>query len=203
MSDSPPSHDSLRTRHTLLGRLREGGDKRGWEEFFEIYSRLIYNVARKSGLEHAAAEDVVQESLLSVTQSLPGFDPDPAKGRFRGWLLRIVRCRIIDQQRKNGRWERHSEPLAETGEDCPVPAELECLWQQEWEASLMTEALRLVQAKVSARQYMLFDMAVIRQTPLRQITQALGVSMTQVYLARHRVGRLLRLEITRLRGAEG
>lgn len=203
MPDKPATQDSLRTRYSLLGRLQQGGDTHGWDEFFEIYRRLIYNVARKSGLDHEGAEDVVQESLLSVTQSLPGFDSDPAKGRFRGWLLRIVRCRIIDYQRRNGRWEQHSEPLAETGEHCPVPAELERLWQEEWEESLMNAALRLVQAKVSARQFMLFDMAVIRQTPLRQITQALGVSMTQVYLARHRVGRLLRLEITRLRGVEG
>lgn len=202
MSDTPPTRDSLLTRHTLLERLQQGGDQCGWGEFFEIYRRLIYNVARKSGLDHEAAEDVVQESLLSVTQSLPDFDPDPARGRFRGWLLRIVRCRIIDHQRKNGRWQRQTRPLEDSGEDGQVPAELERLWQSEWEESLMAAALRLVQVKVSARQFMIFDMAVIRQTPAGQITRALGVNLTQVYLARHRVGRLLRQEIARLRGRD-
>jgi hypothetical protein len=39
--------ESIATRASLLGRLRNWEDAESWEEFTRIYWRLIYNVARK------------------------------------------------------------------------------------------------------------------------------------------------------------
>lgn len=47
-----PGTDSVPlTRQTLLSRLRDWQDQEGWQEFFDTYWRLIYNVARKAGLD--------------------------------------------------------------------------------------------------------------------------------------------------------
>src|SRR5215510_11588728 len=43
-------YDSVRTRTSLLSRLRNVDDDASWRTFFDTYWRLIYNVARKSGL---------------------------------------------------------------------------------------------------------------------------------------------------------
>ena len=57
------------TRRTLLERLRRTRtDEAGWYDFFDTYSRLIYSVARKSGLGHSDAEDMVQATTLKVAQ---------------------------------------------------------------------------------------------------------------------------------------
>ena len=37
------------TRASLLSRLKDGTADEGWREFFEIYWKLIYNTARRSG----------------------------------------------------------------------------------------------------------------------------------------------------------
>jgi RNA polymerase sigma-70 factor (ECF subfamily) len=52
------SDDSLLTRRTLLSRLRNLDDQESWRTFFELYWRLLYNVARKSGLDDSGAQEL-------------------------------------------------------------------------------------------------------------------------------------------------
>src|ERR1044071_1926253 len=95
----------LPTRQSLLSRLRDWENQDSWREFFDTYWQLIYQVARKAGFNDAEAQDVVQETLLSVAQQMPGFKYDRTAGRFKGWLLQIARRRIADQFRKRYRIE--------------------------------------------------------------------------------------------------
>jgi DNA-directed RNA polymerase specialized sigma24 family protein len=52
--------------------------------------RLFYNVARRSGLDESSAQDIVQETVISVARRIPGFQYDPERGSFKQWLLRIT-----------------------------------------------------------------------------------------------------------------
>src|SRR5712671_4553337 len=99
-------YDSLPTQRSLLSRLRDLGDSDSWRTFFDTYWRLIYNLARKSGLSDADAQDVVQETVIAVARKMPEFRYDPAKGSFKQWLLLITRRRIHDHLRKLYRSER-------------------------------------------------------------------------------------------------
>src|SRR5215510_10488861 len=89
------------TRRSLLSRLKSWDNQDSWREFFSTYWRLIYSVAIKAGLKDAEAQDVVQDTILSVAQRMPGFKYDPALGSFKSWLLLIIRRRIADQLRKH------------------------------------------------------------------------------------------------------
>src|SRR5580765_5869827 len=88
------------TRATLIYRLKDWQDQSSWQEFFDTYWKLIYGVARKAGLTDAEAQDVVQETLVSVSKHMPTFNYDPALGSFKAWLLNMTRWRIIGQFRK-------------------------------------------------------------------------------------------------------
>src|SRR5678816_2584737 len=92
--------DSLPTRQSLLSRLRDLDDQESWRVFFDRYWRLFYNVARRSGLDDASAQDIVQETVIAVAGKMPGFSYDPQRGAFKQWLLRITRRRIVDHLRK-------------------------------------------------------------------------------------------------------
>jgi RNA polymerase sigma-70 factor (ECF subfamily) len=94
MSDD--AHEFLATRHSLLARLKDWEDQTGWREFFDADGRLIYAVARKAGLSDAEAQDVVQETVLTVAKKIADFTARP-DGSFKGWLLTIARRRIADQ----------------------------------------------------------------------------------------------------------
>src|SRR5687767_6840579 len=89
-------NEFIPTRRRLLSRLKNWDDQDSWRQFFDTYCRLIYRVAVKAGLTDAAAQDVVQESILSVAQRMPGFQYDPAVGSFKSWLMLVIRRRIAD-----------------------------------------------------------------------------------------------------------
>src|SRR3989441_7096296 len=97
------SDQSLATRWTLIERLKNGDEQESWRQFFDTYWKLIYGVAIKSGLTHPEAQDVVQETVISVCESMQNFKADPAYGSFKAWLLNLTRWRITDQVRKRPR----------------------------------------------------------------------------------------------------
>ncbi|HOW68925.1 MAG TPA: sigma-70 family RNA polymerase sigma factor, partial [Verrucomicrobiota bacterium] len=99
--------DLIPTRWSLLTRLKNWEDHDSWHVFFNTYWRLIYCVARKAGLSDSAAQDVVQETLLTVARKLPEFKTNPEAGSFKGWLMQITRRRIIDQWRKLQRHDKN------------------------------------------------------------------------------------------------
>jgi RNA polymerase sigma-70 factor (ECF subfamily) len=200
--------DFLPTRRSLLSRLRNPDDNASWEDFFRTYSKLIHRVAIKAGLTESEAEEVVQETLITVSKKIPGFKYDSALGSFKGWLLQIVRWRIADQMRRRSPQEAGSRAsTSETGsrrtrtvERLPDPRQidLEVLWDEEWQRAALTAAGARVKAQVSPKQYQIFDLYVLKQWPVAKVSETLGVSATQVYLAKHRVSRLMTQELRKV-----
>src|SRR5579864_2122563 len=100
MNEPPP------TQPSLLVRLRDPRDEQAWTEFVEIYGPLIQQLARQRGLQDADAADLVQEVFRAVAGAIERYDPDPAKGSFRGWLSTIARnlvVNLLDAQRRHPR----------------------------------------------------------------------------------------------------
>src|SRR6266496_5563806 len=101
------AQSSLATRRSLLSRLKESNAQESWRQFFDAYWRLIYTTALNAGLTDWEAQEVVQETLLTVAKKIKSFRYDPVVGSFKGWLLTIVRWRIADQFRKR---QQHIQP---------------------------------------------------------------------------------------------
>ena len=81
---------------TLVVPGNTGQDSRAWPEFVEIYSPIIFEFARRYGLQDADAADVMQEVLRSVSRSIGNFRYDRERGSFRGWLMAVARSRLHD-----------------------------------------------------------------------------------------------------------
>ena len=194
--------DSLQTRRSLLTRLKDLDDQAGWRAFFDRYWRLIYNVARKSGLSDADAQEIVQDTMASLAGQKGGVQHDPARGRFRALLLTIVRRRVVDLWRRRERQAGREVAMEdEAALDAAAPAAgsgFETLWDAEWRQSLLENAMARVQPNVSARQLQIFDLSVVQGVPAAEIKARLGVSMTQIYMARFRVGRRVKAELATL-----
>src|SRR5262245_59571299 len=95
-STDPNVEELLPTRRSLVNRLKNWDDQESWRVFFNTYWKLIYGVATKAGLSDSEAQDVVQESLLTVAKKMPTFEYNSRLGSFKGWLLLITRRRIVD-----------------------------------------------------------------------------------------------------------
>jgi len=193
--------DPIPTRYTLLSRLEDWDDQDSWKDFIDIYWRLIYSVAIKSGLTEAEAQDVVQETIISVARDIQKFKRDRALGSFKGWLRNVIRWRIADQLRKRTRAGRGDD--SKTGADVaeiPDPAgnAAESVWEEEWQANLLKAAMETIKSRVKEEHYQIFDLYVIKQWPVRNVARALGVNVGLVYLVKYRISALLKKEIRRL-----
>src|SRR6266498_2796314 len=212
MTDEP--NEFLPTRHSLLVRLKDWEDQTSWREFFDTYWRLIHAVARKAGFSDGEAQEVVQETVLTVAKKIADFKARP-DGSFKGWLLQITRRRIADQLEKRDKVGQASR-LLEAGkrpalrcDDAtrtatverigdPASFDLDACFEEQWQQRLLDAATERVKQQISPKQYQMFELSVLREWPVRKVALTLGVSATQVYLARHRVGRLLKKEVKRL-----
>jgi len=200
------SDTMLPTRQSLLSRLRDWEDAVGWHEFFDSYWRLIYKVARKSGLTDVEAQDVVQNTFIYLSRRMPRFHYDRTCGSFKSWLRVVTRSRInvyIRTEKKNEPLIRNAfgEEELDAVEAQPDPAgdALDKVWQSEWEENLVDSPFRKLRSKVSSQQLLIFRTAMLGELPLGQVAKKLGVNLAQVYLARHRVGKLFKDEVRRLR----
>jgi RNA polymerase sigma-70 factor (ECF subfamily) len=194
----------LPTRASLLERLKDWQDQQGWQEFFDLYWHLIYNTSLRAGLSDAEAQDVVQETLISVARQMPGFDYDPSKGSFKAWLLNLTRWRITDQWRKRDKHLAEHRPAPAEDPDrtatveriaAPAGAGLEGIWDEEWRRHAMDAALQRVRCKVKPGHYQVFDLHVIKEWPVNKVAETMGLKASQVYLIKHRVSRLLQEEL--------
>ena len=191
------------TRASLLSRLKDWQDETSWKVFFDTYWKLIYNAAIKAGLSDAEAQDVVQETVISVFKAIPDFQYKAAGGSFKSWLLQLTAWRIGDQfrnrQRNIQRVNRLTDSTARTAtvEGVPDPAGsgIEAIWDEEWEQNLMSAATERVKRAVDPKQYQIFDLYVLKNWPARKVASTLRVNLGRVYLAKHRIGTMIKKEI--------
>jgi RNA polymerase sigma-70 factor (ECF subfamily) len=152
-----------------------------------------------------SAQEVVQETIITVAKNIGKLRYDPAVGSFKGWLLNITRWRIADQFRKRlpeAPQHRRVDDTRVTGTmDRFAGADskaLDELWEREWKENLLEGAIARLKKKVDPKQFQIFDCYVQKQWPAQKVAERLRVSVGQVYLARHRIAALLKKEIKAL-----
>ncbi len=200
-----PIDELIPTRATLIQRLKNWQDQSSWQEFFDTYWKLIYGVAIKGGLTGAEAQDVVQETMISVAKHMPTFEYNPAIGSFKTWLLNMTRWRITDQLRKRGPFAGQS-PSEETTTRTrtvdkvidPAGHDLDALWNAEWEKTLLDAALAKVKRQLDPQKYQVFDLYVNKGWPPEKVAATFGLSVDNVYLIKHRTTELIKEEIKKL-----
>jgi RNA polymerase sigma factor (sigma-70 family) len=194
--------DSLRpTRRSLINRLRNCEDQESWREFFKTYWKLIYSFAIRCGCTDAEAEEVVQETVISLARKMPEYRYEPEICSFKGWLMHLTNWRVIDQLRK--RRPGNAAPLAIDSATIklvdelasPRASELESLWDEEWQKNLIDAAMERVKRKVNAEYYQIFHLLLIKHQSPRKVASLLKINVARVYLAKHRVAALVQKEI--------
>jgi len=170
-------------------------DDGSWKEFFDTYWKLIYSVALKSGLREAEAEDVVQETVISVVKSIAQYRYDPGV-TFKGWLHMLVGRRVADHFRKQARREPLADDLhdvaacqqsaVENLADATTPL-LNTLWEEEWQKNLIEAALEKIKAQISVKQYQVIYLHAVKGQAPREVARCLNVNVAYVHLTRHRV----------------
>src|SRR6266566_9270021 len=108
---NPPS----RTRTSFVRGLK-AQDEASWREFYEKYRGRIYGRAVAKGLTASEAEEVVQETVLTILRTIDDFVYDRTKGRFIGLVLNTARWKIADRYRQ--RRDAKTVAVAQCEETC-------------------------------------------------------------------------------------
>jgi len=199
----------LRTRHTLLFRLRDWQDQSTWNEFYGLYHDYVFRYARGAGLSHHETEDLIQDVFQKVAERIADFEVRERRGSFRRWLGQQVKWRITDKFRER---QRNPLPLAELGntdraDDEPHVsvdnwAEQDTAderWESDWQAQLLETALERLSQQASPAHLQIFLLHFKQEWSQVRIAKEMGVSMASVYAITSRLRKRLKKEVAALR----
>ena len=195
------------TRASLILRLADARDTQAWDEFTRIYQPVVYRLARARGLQHADAEELVQEAMLAVARAVHAWVPDRSRGRFRDWLRRIARNLTVNfvTRRKHQVWgsgDTDVQRLLEAEQDSGADAEVSRMFEIEYRRELFRVAAARVQACVKESTWQAFWLSTIDDLPIGEVARRLGLSVGSVYIARSRVMARLTDEVRRFENAQ-
>jgi RNA polymerase sigma factor (sigma-70 family) len=179
------------THLSLLARVSDPGDTDAWRDFCARYEELIRGFARRRNVFGPDADDVVQDVLISLTKAMPGFQYDPAKGKFRSYLKTIVLRAIF----KKSRQEAGTVDLDHLEELTRVAAcdeNLDGVWEDEWRQHHLRAAMRGLEAEFNDSDRRAFQAYVVDGEDAKAVAERLGMSLDQVYQAKSRILKRLR-----------
>jgi RNA polymerase sigma-70 factor (ECF subfamily) len=195
MSESPVHEPSRSISTALLDRVR-AGDPPAWERLVRLYGPIIYEWARKAGLEPNSAADVVQETFRSVLGRVADFRRSGAGESFQGWLWTITHNKLRDRARRQKAQGRGvggtsaNQRMAEIAD----PAEASEL-SAAAEFNVARRALELVRGEFEERTWRAFWLTVVEDRRPDLVAAELGMSLGSIYTAKCRVLKRLRDEL--------
>jgi RNA polymerase sigma-70 factor (ECF subfamily) len=196
-------HEQPTTRPSLLLRLRDPADDRAWAEFADLYGPLIRRVARQRGLQDADAADLQQEVLLAVARAIGRYDLDPARGSFRGWLLRIARNLLLNllAARRRHAAAGGGSAAIDLLEALPDPAADDATaFEAEYRRRTFEWAAEQVRAEFRPATWQAFWRTAVGGEAPAAVATDLGLSVGAVYVARTRVLARIRAQVEEVEG---
>lgn len=218
---SPPRSGFATTRWTLVCAAAHGGDAGAVSalgELFQTYWSPLYRYARRKGKSPADAEDLVQGFFAHLIESGGLRSTDPARGRFRSFLLAGFSHWMINDWKHATRKKRGGHALelsidrenAETGLRLEPADELgpDRLFDRDWALALLAKVLRdletICRAEGGETQFSLLKSSLASDSgriPYAELGPVLGLSEGAARVAVHRLRKryraLLNEEIAR------
>lgn len=192
-----PMTSTFQTRHSLLQRATNLKDDDAWEEIVEHYHHFIRCVLNQLGVPHDDLEDLSQQILIALTQSLSRYDRQKAK--FRSWLSAIVRNKANSYFRKHYSRQQSLNRLTTERlphEEISVP-EIENIIEKEWAAFIASQAMNRVREAFQGQAIEVFELSLDGYSA-SEIAQKTQLTVATVYTLKKRVKKRLYLEIRQL-----
>lgn len=114
------------TDEELVQRMR-GGEAAAGETLCRRYHASLIRYLQRISRSEVTAEELFQQTWLSVMEHLDRFDPAASSGGFKAWLFRIATNKATDVWRAHGRHRAAIEGLSRMTavEERPASARME------------------------------------------------------------------------------
>ena len=187
------------TSDTLIAKLGDPLDRESWEEFVSVYRPLIFRIAHQHRLQHADAENLMQDVLAKVNRQTSQWESEERTGSFRGWLASVARNAAVDAIRRiRPDAARGGTSVRALLAELPDPAALpENLFRRELEREAFRWAARRIRHEFADETWTAFWETMVEGAACADVADRLGKRVGAIYTARSRVIRRLREEIDR------
>jgi len=168
-----------------LLRVRDPADEQAWWEFEARYSELVLRYCLRRGLQQVDSEDIRQQVWINLAKGLRNFEYDPNRGRFRGYLGRVVRNAISRHFSRNASKDLalDSAVLASTPANANGHDES---WDEEWVNHHYRLAMVKIEAKYEQRSVAVFRRLLTGETA-EDVARAFDITPNAVRQVKHRI----------------
>jgi RNA polymerase sigma factor (sigma-70 family) len=161
------------------------GDPSAFKELFERYASLLKRMMLKNHCPEDVAKDLVQQTFLQVHRARLDFDVERP---FRPWILTIGMNLLRGHWRGTAR--RPESPLEMDGLDEPSS---EAIGFSRIEGEQQAERVRAAVAQLPESQRVVIEMHWFEERSFKEISAALGASLSAVKVRAHRGYQRLKL----------
>jgi RNA polymerase sigma factor (sigma-70 family) len=173
--------ESARHRDLLLAVARHK-DKAAFAELFEYFAPRIKSFLMKGGAAADAADELAQETMLTIWQRAESFDP--AKASASTWIFTIARNKRIDALRKQVRPEYDPADPALVEDESPTAPEM---ITQAQETDTVAEAIKALPSEQADLLYKSFfedkthaDIAKETKLPLGTVKSRIRIALDKL-----------------------
>jgi RNA polymerase sigma-70 factor (ECF subfamily) len=189
------------TSISLMDQLRQSPrNADAWDRFIRRYRPKIYGWCRTWGLQEADAEDVAQEVIAKLAQKMASFEYDQSRC-FRAWLKTITQRALSDfiSNRSRAVGDQSVTLLLENLE---ARADLERRIEEIFNHELLELAISRIRQRVVPSTWEAFRLLALEGRSGAEAAQLLGIPVASVFVAKHRVQKMLKQEVAQLEGPD-
>jgi RNA polymerase sigma-70 factor (ECF subfamily) len=195
-----PKSSDKDTSLTLMMRVQQDpADSQAWDEFVQRYQPIIRAWCLRWGSQPSDADDVAQQVLVRLLGAMKKYHYNSSAG-FRGWLKTVTHNAWLDFVGSRPRTSaKDQEHLASIADSHDALADLENQMEHAFEQELLDLAMRRVEGRVKPTTWEAFRLTHIQNLSGTEAADQLNVPVSQVYVAKHRVVKLLKEELQGLK----
>lgn len=197
--------DNTETNVSLLGKLgRNPTDQSAWENFAKRYAPLIKQWCGRWGLNPVDGEEIAQDVLLQLSRQMTQFSYD-RNGSFRAWLKTVTYRSWCDLLKKRSRQKDIASgdtQILDLLKSQEAEQDLTDRFDKEWRSELLELAMNIVQIRVQPRTWEAFRLTTQENRPGAEVAEKLDMKVGAVWVAKSKVLRMIRDEISQMQEAE-
>jgi RNA polymerase sigma-70 factor, ECF subfamily len=189
-------NDWPETNPSLILRIKDPQNALAWNELMAVYRPVIYRLARRKGLLHEDAEDLVQGVFLSVAKAIDRWEHGERQPRFRNWLGKIARNAIVNAiTRAKPDRATGTSSVMQALASLPEEADTTQVLIVECRLEAIRWAAREIQSEFSDATWAIFQSVAIEGRPAPEVAHVFQRTIGAVYAARCRVAARLREKV--------
>jgi RNA polymerase sigma factor (sigma-70 family) len=186
----------------MMRVLEDPADPLAWDEFVKRYQPMIRAWCLKWGSQSSDADDVAQQVLLKLLTAMKQYRRQ-AGSNFRGWLKTVTHNAWLDFVTSRRISAPYPESINSFTDSSDAFEDLEKQMQLAFERELLDLAMRRVEQRVKPNTWEAFRLTAIENLQGVEVARRLNMDVSNVFVHKHRVLKMLEEEVRVLKEDRG